>query len=148
MVYYHHMEQHSEHTKTGVVAKTAHRAVTREIVSSTLAGPTLRVLKQLSRKCCLCNYISKWLCRSKFTSKLALTLFYSDKPISPYKQEHIRCPSQPKTIKTLKTSPLLRVNRSKTNDISSNFAKLDLYGSKKRRENTKAKNTGNPAATG
>ena len=87
------------------------------------------------------------LCRSKFTSKLALTLFYSDKPISPYKQEHTRCPSQPKTIKTLKTSPLLRVNRSKTNDISSNFAKLDLYGSKKRRENTKAKNTVNPAAT-
>ena len=78
-------------------------------------------------------------CRSKFTSKLALTLFYSDKPISPYKQEHTRCPSQPKTIKTSKTLPLLRVSRSKTNDISGNFTKLDLYRSKKRRENTKRK---------
>ena len=38
-----------------------HRAVTRETLSSTLAGPTLRVFKQLRRKCCLCNYICKWL---------------------------------------------------------------------------------------
>ena len=32
-----------------------HRAVMREVVSSTPAGPTIRILKQLSRKCCLCN---------------------------------------------------------------------------------------------
>ena len=38
-----------------------HRAVMRDVVSSTLAGPTLRVSKELSRKYCLCNYISKWL---------------------------------------------------------------------------------------
>ena len=64
------MEQHSEHTKTGVVAETAHRAATREVVSSTPAGPTLmRVLKQLSRKCCLCNYISKWLDFQVFSDK-------------------------------------------------------------------------------
>jgi len=81
-------------------------------------------------------FSSEQYCKGKFTSKLALTLFYSDKPISPYKQEHTRCPSQPKTMKTLKT------NSSKTKDISSNFAKLDLYGSKKRRENTKEKTQG------
>ena len=86
-------------------------------------------------------------CRSKFTSKLALTLFIWTHQSVRTKQEYTCCSSQPKTIKTFKTSPLLRVNRSKTNDISSNFARLDLYGSKKRRENTKAKNTGNPAAT-
>ena len=34
-----------------------HRAVTREVVSSTPAGPTLRVFKWLRRLCCLCNYI-------------------------------------------------------------------------------------------
>ena len=38
-----------------------HRVVTREVVSSTAAGPTLRVLKYLRIKCYLCNYISKWL---------------------------------------------------------------------------------------
>ena len=38
-----------------------HRVVTREVVSSTPAGPTLRVLKYLRNKCYLCNYISKWL---------------------------------------------------------------------------------------
>ena len=32
-----------------------------EVVSSTLAGPILRVLKKLRRKCCLCNYICIWL---------------------------------------------------------------------------------------
>ena len=37
------------------------RTVMREVVSSTPAGPTLRVLKQLRIKCCLCNYIHKWL---------------------------------------------------------------------------------------
>ena len=83
-------------------------------------------------------------CSSKFTSKLALTLFYSDKPINPYKQEATRCPSQPKTIKASKTSPLLRVNISKTNDTSSNFTKIDyeIYEIKYER-----KKTGNPAAT-
>ena len=45
------------------------RAVTREVVSSTPAGPTLRVLKELSRKCCLCNYISKWLDFQVFSEK-------------------------------------------------------------------------------
>ena len=38
-----------------------HQVVTREVVSSTLAGPTLRVLKYLRNNCYLCNYISKWL---------------------------------------------------------------------------------------
>ena len=38
-----------------------HRVVTREVVSSTPAGPTLRVLKCLRNKYDLCNYISKWL---------------------------------------------------------------------------------------
>ena len=38
-----------------------HRVVTWEVVSSTLAGPTLRVLKYLRNKRYLCNYISKWL---------------------------------------------------------------------------------------
>ena len=38
-----------------------HRVVTREVVSSTPAGPTLRVLKYLRSKCYLSNYISKWL---------------------------------------------------------------------------------------
>ena len=35
------------------------RVVTREVVSSTPAGSTLRTLKELSRKRCLCDYISK-----------------------------------------------------------------------------------------
>ena len=38
-----------------------HRVVVREVVSSTLAGPTLRV--------CLCNYISKWLDFQVFPDK-------------------------------------------------------------------------------
>ena len=39
-----------------------HRAASmREVVSSTPAGPTLRVLTLLMRKCCLCNSICKWL---------------------------------------------------------------------------------------
>ena len=38
-----------------------HRVVTREVASSTPAGPTLRVLKYLRNKCYLCNNISKWL---------------------------------------------------------------------------------------
>ena len=46
-----------------------HRVVVREVVSSTPAGPTLRVLKQLRRKCCLCNYISKWLDFQVFSDK-------------------------------------------------------------------------------
>ena len=45
---------------TGVVQVVEHRAVTREVVGSTPTGPSLRVLKQL-RRCCLCNYINKWL---------------------------------------------------------------------------------------
>ena len=49
---------------------TAHRSVgwasgyMREVVSSTPAGPTLRVLKEdatFEREYYLCNYISKWL---------------------------------------------------------------------------------------
>ena len=36
-----------------------HRVVTREVVSSTPAGPTLRVLKYLRNKCYLCN-LSTW----------------------------------------------------------------------------------------
>ena len=46
-----------------------HRAVTREVVSSTPAGPTLRVFKQLRRKCCLWNYICKWLDSLVFSDK-------------------------------------------------------------------------------
>ena len=34
-----------------------HWVVTREVVSSTPAGPTLRVLKYLRNKCYLCNYM-------------------------------------------------------------------------------------------
>ena len=34
-----------------------HWAAVWEIVSSSLARPTLRVLKELRRRCCLCNYI-------------------------------------------------------------------------------------------
>ena len=36
-----------------------HRVVTREVVSSTPAGPTLRVFKYLRNKCYLCN-LSTW----------------------------------------------------------------------------------------
>ena len=46
-----------------------HWAVTREVVSSTSAGLTLRVLKKLSRKCCLRNNISKWLDFQVFSDK-------------------------------------------------------------------------------
>ena len=53
-----------------------HRAVTREVVSSTPAGPTLRVFKKLRRKCCLCNYICKWLDSLVFSDK-------DDKPEVP-----------------------------------------------------------------
>ena len=53
-----------------------HRAVTQEVVSSTLAGPTLRVFKSLRRKCCLCNYICKWLDSLVFLDK-------DDKPEVP-----------------------------------------------------------------
>ena len=45
-----------------------HRAVTREVVSSSPAGPTLRV--------CLCNYICKWLDFQGFSDK-------DDKPEVP-----------------------------------------------------------------
>ena len=37
------------------------RVVTREVVTSTPAGPTLMVLKYLRNKCYLRNNISKWL---------------------------------------------------------------------------------------
>ena len=46
-----------------------HRDVKRETVSSTAAGPSLRVLKQVRRKGCLCNYISKWLDFQVFSDK-------------------------------------------------------------------------------
>ena len=46
-----------------------HRVVVREVVSSTPVGPTLRVFKQLRRKCCLFNYISKWLDFQVFSDK-------------------------------------------------------------------------------
>jgi len=46
-----------------------HQAITPEVVSSTPARPTLTVLKQLKRKCCLCNYISKWLAFQVFLDK-------------------------------------------------------------------------------
>jgi len=45
------------------------RAVTREVVSSTPAGPIRSVLKSLNRKCSLCNYISKWLDFQVFSDK-------------------------------------------------------------------------------
>ena len=45
----------------GMAKLVEHRAVAQEVVSSTPTRPTLRVLKLLNRKCCLCNYISKWL---------------------------------------------------------------------------------------
>ena len=46
-----------------------HRAAMREVVSSTPAGPTLKVLKWLRTKCCLCNYIRKWLDFQVFSDK-------------------------------------------------------------------------------
>ena len=36
------------------------RTIVREVVNSTPAGATLRVLRQLRRKYCFCNYTSKW----------------------------------------------------------------------------------------
>ena len=38
--------------------------------SFTPAGPTFKVLKLLSRWCCLCNYISKWLDFQVFSSRI------------------------------------------------------------------------------
>ena len=52
-----------------VAQSVEHRAAMREVVSSTPAGPTLRVLKQLRRKCCLCNYIYDWLDLQVFSDK-------------------------------------------------------------------------------
>ena len=52
-----------------VAQMVEHRAVMREVVSSTPGRPSLRVLKELSRKCCLCNYISKWLDFQVFSDK-------------------------------------------------------------------------------
>ena len=46
-----------------------HRAAMWEVMSSTPAGPTLRVLKLLRRKCCLCNDIRKWLDFQVFSDK-------------------------------------------------------------------------------
>ena len=54
---------------TGGSVDWASQAVTREVMSSTPARPTLRVFKQLNRKCCLCNYISKWLNFQVFSDK-------------------------------------------------------------------------------
>ena len=67
------------------------RAVMREVVSWTPAGPILRVLKLLSRKCSLCNYISKWLDFQVFSDRdykpevpfhnpCALTLWHIKEP--------------------------------------------------------------------
>ena len=53
-----------------------HRDVTREVVSSIRAGPTLRVFKKLKKKCCLCNYICKRLDFQVFSDK-------DDKPEAP-----------------------------------------------------------------
>ena len=44
-----------------VAQMVEHQAAIREVVSSIPAGPTLRVFNTLRRKCCLCNYIRKWL---------------------------------------------------------------------------------------
>ena len=54
---------------TTVAQLVEHRAVMREVVSSTPAGPTLRVIKYLKRKCCLSNYISKSLDFQVFSDK-------------------------------------------------------------------------------
>ena len=40
--------------RTLVAQLVEHRAAKQEVVSSTLVGPTHRVLKQLRGKCCLC----------------------------------------------------------------------------------------------
>ena len=42
----------------------------QEVMSSTPAGPTCRLLKLLSRWCCLCNYISKWIDFQVFSSRI------------------------------------------------------------------------------
>ena len=47
--------------RTPMAQLVEHRVVTQEVVSSTPAGPTLRVLKYLRNRCYFCNYISKWL---------------------------------------------------------------------------------------
>ena len=48
--------------RAAVAQFVKHRAVMREVVSSIApAGLSLRVLKQRIKKCCLSNYISKWL---------------------------------------------------------------------------------------
>ena len=41
----------------------------REVVSSIPAGPTPRVFKELTRKCCLCHFIRKWLDFQVFSDK-------------------------------------------------------------------------------
>ena len=38
-----------------------HRSAERDVAASNPCGPTLRVFKQLRRKCCLCNDICNWL---------------------------------------------------------------------------------------
>ena len=74
---YHRVSQLTYH-RAPVAQLVEHRAVTREVVSSSPAGPTLRVFKQLRRKCCLCNYICKWLD----------SLVFSDKDNKPEVQSH------------------------------------------------------------
>ena len=58
-----------------------HQAVMQEVESLTLARPTRRVLKLLSRKCCLCNYVSKWLAFQVFSDKDCKLEVQSHNPI-------------------------------------------------------------------
>ena len=51
----------------------------RRLWVRSMAGPTLRVFKKLSRKCCLCNYICKWLDFLVFSDK-------DDKTVGPVSQ--------------------------------------------------------------
>ena len=41
------------------ISMLEYRTTVREDVGLNLAGPILRVFKELSRKCCICNYICK-----------------------------------------------------------------------------------------
>ena len=60
-----YLERH--HNRVPVAQLVEHRVVMREVESSTHS--ILRVLKELSRKCCLCNYVSKWLDCQVFSDK-------------------------------------------------------------------------------
>jgi len=55
----------AEQSHRALVAQSVeHRAAMQEVMSSTPAGPTLRVLKR-----CPCNYIHKWLDFQVFSDK-------------------------------------------------------------------------------